>query len=182
MKTTHLLVLLLTLAAAPLSAGGALLPPAPRTHCETDPADLSTHLYGPGTGFLYGPAVDGAAEDCDGDGAYDPLVDWDRHLEYAPGGAWLVVAGMGTLCTGLPGDHADRPTITIHDEVLGDQAVFLVEAPRGIYDPEEDVCVQYAIQGPTITCTGSCQVPFAAEVGQYHVYVLRGTTGRIVAS
>lgn len=178
MKTFHVLVIA-ALAALPLVSGMPYVPGVPKPFCETA-ADRAVHVYGPGTGYFVWLGLDGSVGDCDGDGAYDPYEDWDRHHEYAQGGAYLVVGAAGTQCYGVPADHPSHPFVTVVDDVLGSDVTFVVEAPHGSGPEGECVPTDHAVDA--IECVGACRVAFPpGPNGDYVVYVA-GTTGRITAT
>lgn len=150
---------------------------SPKLHCETGPADLAVHEYGPSGGLFIGPLFDGASGDC---GA-GPLAG-DGHYEHALGGTELfywgdtVSDGGSWWCRGVLPDHQGMTTVTVVDE-SGEPVPFLVGAEQSsIYD----FCGDYQDDAYQ-ECLGSCVVTVGHSMdGAYRIYLLGGMRGHIV--
>src|SRR5687767_997415 len=154
-----------------------------RNWCESDLDDLY-HEYGPSTGFAISPGIDGNVQgDCDGDP--NTVADYDGHVEFAFGGAWLTAAASPGCNDGDSVDHAAFPTVWVGDHVLN-----LAEAPVSfsVYadtlnnvppvDPAEPNCGDFESDYGA-DCTNECAVPFPPGLdGTYQVYVT-GTSGSV---
>ena len=187
MNKSFLLALAAALLAAPLALGHT---PAGTTknYCE-DPLEWNTHDYSYlSTGLVVFTLQDGnLAGDCDGDTV---PTDFDAHLEWAIGGAWLMVeSGDGVtsgsvVCYGAVGDHPTFGPISVTDIVLGPTVPFSIQADTVNLvpptDPAEPNCGDFTTDDGA-DCVGSCLVTFPSGLdGAYIVYVgdaLDGTPG-----
>ena len=182
MSKLHLIGLGAVLAATPLAYAhldGTM--GYPKLYCEA--FDWHMHDYGPpATGAALSDFTDGNLEDCDGDGVPG---DYDRHSEYARGGAWLLVdpgdMTYGSLaCFGEEGHHPYYGPITVIDAVLGpvefrvaSDWFSLVPTPPG--EPE---CGDLQSDEGAL-CVGTCSVTFGPGLdGSYAVFVA-GTIGHV---
>lgn len=174
-RPRHPTLLAALLLAAPLALAHDEAPVGlPKAWCEDADARL-THEYGAPAPLL-GPwlLLDGSP------GCETPPLDWDQHFEYANGGAYLLAGDAGAqACFGVPADHPSHPTVTVVDATLGSGVRFTVAAAPW-YGSGHD-CGFFEDPWTTITCVGSCQVPFGPGPDGAYVVFVEGTTGHVHA-
>jgi hypothetical protein len=164
---------LMAIAAALMAAPAALAHDPPGTlknYCE-DPAEWNTHDYGPpATGIFIALGQDGnIAGDCNEDGV---PADYDLHIEWAIGGAWLTV-GTVPDCNSETGHHPRFGPIRVDDAVNGNTQAFTVASDfiNRAPVPDQPDCGDFESDEST-DCVGSCSVTFPEGLdGTYQVYV-----------
>ena len=121
-----------------------------------------------------------------------PATDWDRHNEFALGGAVLLVAsgegvpstdpavGAGTLyCFGAEGHHANYVIVTVEDVVLGAGADYHVTSDTVDVTGAGEGCGDLVSDNHQ-HCSDTCTVTFPHGLdGSYQVYVRLGTAGHL---
>ena len=197
------------LAYAHVGSPGAYIRGPPKPYCETTP-DWHVHDYGPpATGTAIGGLADGNLDDCDrdfnpndpwcvaeevaredlnGDGQVCEKADYDGHMEWAWGGAYLLAehgdeATFGSyVCYGEDGHHPYYGPFWVVDVVLGSGASFEVAADTVNLvgpDPVTGIdCGDFQSDAGS-NCVGTCSVTFPpGRDGAYYVFVT-GTAGHV---
>jgi hypothetical protein len=108
-----------------------------------------------------------------------PAADFDGHIEFAFGGAWLSVTTVPE-CNSEVGHHPQFGPITVEDAVFGATVAFWVASDFNNSipptDPNEPNCGDFESDNGS-ECIGSCTVTFPAGLdGTYQVYVGGGVS------
>jgi len=152
----------------------------PKNYCETG-FEPQAHDYGdPALGFVIFLGQDGNLQgECDSDP--NTVADYDGHIEFAHGGAWLTAAASPGCNDGDLVDHSPNPTVYAVDDVLTPRGVpvtFSVYADTlnniPPVDPAEPNCGDFESDFGA-DCTDSCAIGFPPGLdGTYQVYVNGG--------
>lgn len=160
-----------------LTGGGGVS----KDYCED--ADKATHDYGPSTGFILSPPIDGSIEFCPGADFENPV--FDGHYEFAYGGAYLLAGWGAVTCWGVYPDHFDFPAVHVHDAVLSQipEAVSFTVAADTLnnvppVDSGEPNCGDFETDF-AVDCINMCWLGFPSGLdGSYNVFV-NGVYGHV---
>lgn len=176
MQTRPLVLLGGLLLALPAAFAHSSSPGLPKTYCE-DSSEWNVHDYGvPAEGVLISNLRDGnTVGDCNADTVFP---DYDGHLEWAVGGAWLLVQGgdgvsSGTIaCYGGEGHHPEFGPITVTDNAFASTIPFTVAADTVSFVPPVGPDCGDFENDVAATCISTCFVTFApGPDGAYQVFV-----------